>query len=163
MKRSTRQHVFATANSILQAARDRGFDDTAFRQVSAAKASDVIGRVHATFGAGRRAGEARPLWERLGEPSASRGGPHELSALLGLGPAHMPVLLLVEDPGAKQADPLWVFEASLAAAIATLENHHGLEYYIVPRSFEWLITENHHNVLIAAGRDAASVLARIST
>jgi hypothetical protein len=53
-----------------------------------------------------------------------------------------------------------VFEGTLAAAVATLDNHPLLEFYLVARSFDWLVAENHHNVLIVAGEQAASALAR---
>jgi len=162
MNRSTRQRVFATANSILEAARDGGLDDAAFHQISDTKAADVIRDVRETFTShGRATRGAAPLWKALREPTAALSASHELSALLGLGPAET-VFLLVEDWGAIQEEPLWVFATTVAGAVATLENHHGLEYYIVARSFDWLVAENDHNVLIAAGADAASVLARIS-
>ena len=162
MNRSIRQRVFATANSILAAARDSGLDESAFHQTPAATAAAVIGRVRDTFTSHDRATRSSaPLWKELREPTAAHVGPHKLSALLGLGPAE-PVFLLVDDWGAKQDGSLWVFTTTVAGAVATLENHHGLEYYIVARSFDWLVAENDHNVFIVAGSDAASTLARMS-
>lgn len=72
------------------------------------------------------------------------------------------MFLLVEDwARTKQGEPLWVFEATLAAAVAILDNHHGLEFYIVARSFDWLVAEEDQGVLMVVGDQAASRLARV--
>ena len=161
MKRSVRKRVFATANSVLAAARAGGLDDAAFRQVGAAKAAGVIARVRGTFAGGEAPPAGGPLWTRLRGLELPAAEPHELSALLALGPPDTPVFLLVEDwERPKPGWPFWVFEATLAAAVATLDNHALLEFYLVARSFDWLVAENHHNVLIVAGDQAASALAR---
>jgi hypothetical protein len=69
------------------------------------------------------------------------------------------VWLIVEDwARARQGPPFWLFEATLAGAIARLQNHHRLEFYLVSRSFDWLVGENHHAVLFAVGDHAVSVL-----
>ncbi|HEY8947143.1 MAG TPA: DUF6756 family protein, partial [Polyangiaceae bacterium] len=99
------------------------------------------------------------LWEDLRDPTISLAGRREIRTLLALGAPDTPVWLIVEDFGRmKPGTPLWVFEATLAAAIATLENHHLLEFYIVSRSLDWLVGENHHDVLFAAGDHAVTVL-----
>jgi len=46
-------------------------------------------------------------------------------------------------------------------AIAALDNHHLLEFYLVPRSFEWLVAENEHNVLFVVGDKAVAEIARV--
>jgi hypothetical protein len=90
-------------------------------------------------------------------------GPHELDVLLTFGPPETPVWLVVEDFGRmKDGPPFWIFEATLAAAVATLKNHHLLEFYVVSRSLTWLVGENHHDVLFAVGEHAVSVLGEIA-
>jgi hypothetical protein len=79
--------------------------------------------------------------------------------LLTFGPPETPVWLIVEDfGGTKQGPPFWIFEAALAGVVATLKNHPLLEFYVVSRSLTWLVGENHHDVLFAAGEHAVAAL-----
>jgi hypothetical protein len=101
----------------------------------------------------------RWLWTVLREPNFSLNGPPGLDALLLLGAPETMVWLIVEDwDGTRQGPPFWIFEATLSAAITTLKNHHLLEFYVVSRSLNWLVGENHHNVLFAVGDHAVKVL-----
>jgi Family of unknown function (DUF6756) len=99
------------------------------------------------------------LWEDFREPCVSVSGPVNLETLLALAPADTRIWLLVEDWSKRKREaPFWAFDATLAAAIGTLRNHHLLEFYIAARSFEWAIAENHHDVLIGVGSHAVTFL-----
>lgn len=154
------RRAYATANSILAAARKCGLDDTTFRQLPGWRAAGLLDAVLDAFTAhGRRNRDRYWLWEDLREPHVSMKGSRELGWLFELGPGETPVWLIVEDfDGEKRGAPFWLFEATLAAAVATLENHHLLEFYIVSRSLEWLVGENHHDMVFAVGDHAIDVL-----
>jgi hypothetical protein len=49
-----------------------------------------------------------------------------------------------------------VFEGNYGAAVDVLNNMHGIEYYIVDRKFNWMVMENHHDILMAVGEPAES-------
>jgi hypothetical protein len=155
---------YATANSILSAARECDLDEAAFRQLQGGRAQELLDRVLESFTTrGLRNRNLRWLWEDLRDPHSSVAGPHELDVLLTLGPPETPVWLVVEDFGRmKDGPPFWIFEATLAAAVATLKNHHLHEFSVVSRSLTWLVGENHHDVLFAVGEHAVSVLGEIA-
>jgi Family of unknown function (DUF6756) len=151
---------YATANSILAAARECNLDEDSFHQLPGWRAQGLLDRVLESFTTRGLRSRSNPwLWEDLRDPTISLAGQHEIRTLLALGAPETPVWLIVEDFGrTKQSTPFWVFEATLAAAIATLENHHLLEFYLVSRSLDWLVGENHRAVLFAAGDHAVAVL-----
>jgi hypothetical protein len=155
---------YATANSILSAARECNVDEASFRQLPGGRAHELLDRVLESFttrGLGNR--NLRCLWEDLSDPHSFVDGPHDLGVLLTFGPAETPVWLIVEDfGGTKEGTPFWIFEATLAAAVATLKNHHLLEFYVVSRSLTWLVGENHHDVLFAVGEHAVAGLREIA-
>jgi hypothetical protein len=155
---------YATANSILAAARECDLEEASFHQLPGGRAQSLFDRVLESFtthGLGKRS--HRWLWEDLRDPHLSVAGPVELGALLSLGQPETPVWLIVEDVDrTKQGAPFWVFEATLAAAVMTLKSHHLLEFYIVSRSLTWLVGENHHDVLFAAGEHAIAVVRAIA-
>lgn len=45
-----------------------------------------------------------------------------------------------------------VFEATPTAISAVIGACYGFEYYIVQKSFEWLLCENHHDRMIGVGK-----------
>jgi hypothetical protein len=156
--------AYATANSILASARECNLAQASFRQLPGARAEAVLDAVLATFTTGGVGNRGRLwIWEALRDPQFSVVGQRELESLLILGSPDTPVWLVVEDfDGTKQDSPFWVFEATLEAAVATLKNHHLLEFYIVSRALTWLVGENHHNVLFAAGGHAVAAFQRIA-
>ena len=75
------------------------------------------------------------LWEKFREPSLSVSGPVNLEVLLAFAPADTRIWLLVEDGSPrKRKAPFWAFDATLAAAIGTLCNHHSVEF-----SYRWAL------------------------
>jgi hypothetical protein len=156
--------AYATANSILASARECNQAQASFRQLPGARAEAVLDAVLATFttsGVGNRG--RLWIWDDLRDPQFSVVGQLELESLLILGSPDTPVWLVVEDFNRTKRDsPFWVFEATLEAAVATLKNHHLLEFYIVSRALTWLAGENHHNLIFAAGDHAVAALQKIA-
>ena len=155
---------YATANNLLAAARELGLDDAALHQLPGARAHAVLDQILDAFTTEGRAGRDRHwLWNDLRDPSTFLIGPRNLDVLLELGPSSTQVWLIAEDFARKKPRaPFWVFEATLSAAVATLQNHHLLEFYVVSRAMTWLVGENHHDVLFAAGEHAIEVLKKTS-
>ena len=151
---------YTTANGILAAARELGLNETSFHQLPGGRAQALLDRIFDSFAIGGRGDRNRQwLWNDLREPCFALPGPRDLDVLLALGPPSTPVWLVVEDfAGDKQGPPFWVFEATLTGALTTLKNHHLLEHYIVSRPLTWLVGENHHDTLFAAGDHAISLL-----
>jgi hypothetical protein len=154
---------YATANGILAAARECGLDEASFHQLPGGRAQELLDSVLDSFTTRGRVSRMHYwIWEDLRPPTLSLPAPDELGVLLTLGPPSTPVWLIVEDwDGTKRGAPFWIFEATHAAAIAMLKNHHPLEFYIVSRPLMWLVGENHHDVLFAAGEPAISVFQTI--
>jgi hypothetical protein len=42
--------------------------------------------------------------------------------------------------------------------LLALDNHHLVEFYVVAHSWEWLVGENHHDVLFAVGDHAIAAV-----
>lgn len=155
---------YATANGILAAARECGFDEASFHQLPGGRAQEMLDSVLDSFTTRGRASRMQCwIWEDLRPPRLSLPAPDDLDVLLTLGPPSTPVWLIVEDwDRTKRGTPFWIFEATLAAAVATLKNHHLLEFYIVSRPLTWLVGENHHGVLFGAGEPAISAFQTIA-
>jgi hypothetical protein len=58
-------------------------------------------------------------------------------------------------------DDMGVFECTPATASALIGECPGFEYAVVDPALEWMVIEDHHDVLIAAG-DAIARLSRLS-
>ena len=159
-----RRTRYATANDILASARECGCDRKSFRQLPGQRALKLLDRILGAFTVGGlRNRKAMWLWEDFRGPEFSVQGPHDLDDLLSLGPGETPVWLVVEDRHrAKRGTAFWIFEGTLASTIATLSNSFCIEFYIVGRSFDWLIAENHHEYLIAVGDRAVAALKRLA-
>jgi hypothetical protein len=60
----------------------------------------------------------------------------------------------------EENDVMGVFECSAAVATTLLGECPAFEYALVDRSLQWLVIENHHDILIVTG-DAQERLARL--
>ncbi|MBO9632665.1 MAG: hypothetical protein J7578_06060 [Chitinophagaceae bacterium] len=45
----------------------------------------------------------------------------------------------------------WIYEGTIAPIQFVLDNISRIEYYLVSKKYEWMLAENHHHYLIAAG------------
>ncbi len=150
--------LHSTADTMVAAAREAGLGETGLRRVPDGDATLLVRRIRDAFGLGPVHTASVPLWTSLRAATLPASAPHQLVALRDLGPAYTPVFLLVEDWGRSERQGLLAFETTLGGAVATLENHHLIEFYIVPPSLAWLVAENDHNILLVAGDHAVSVL-----
>lgn len=153
---------YATANSILGAARELGLGDGSFHQLPGWRAAELLDRILDTFtNRGRGDRFKRWIWNDLLEPSAFVQTDQNL--LLRFGTASELVWLITEDfLSTKQGPPFWLFEGTLGAVSATLDNHHLLEFVVVSQPLTWLAGQNHHDVWFASGAPAVAVLEHLS-
>lgn len=153
---------YATANGILAAARELGLGESAFHQLPGWRAVELLDRVLDAF-TDRGRGERLKRWigNDLRDPYASFQTDQNL--LLHFGSPGDVVWLIAEDfSSAKQGPPFWIFEGTLDAVSATLDNHHLFEFSVVSQSLSWLVGQNHHDVWFSSGSHAVAVLQRIS-
>ena len=105
------------------------------------------------------------LWEALvGEiSSVPLIQPLDVRVLSALSEPEGRVFLLLEDwDGAKFYENYWLFDGRLADVLSILSEHRLVEFYLVAKKFEWLIGENHHNVVFASGEKAVSALGHVN-
>lgn len=154
---------YATANGLLGAARELGFDAGSFRQLPGWRAAELLDRVLDTFTTRGRGDRLKFwIWNDLLEPRAFFQTDQNL--LLRFGTRSEVVWLIAEDFGStKQGPPFWLFEGTLGAVSATLDNHHLLEFLVVSQPLTWLAGQNHHDVWFASGTPAVVVLDGLST
>lgn len=153
---------YATANSILGAARELGLGDKAFHQLPGWRAAELLDCVLDAFTKrGRDDRLKRWIWNDLRDPYASFQTDQNLLHRFG-SPGDV-VWLIAEDFGStKDGPPFWVFEGTLSAVSATLDNHHLLEFYVVSQSLTWLAGQNHHDIWFGSGTHAVAVLQSFS-
>jgi len=105
------------------------------------------------------------LWETLvgATESVALDQPLHLEVLSVLSEPSDRVFLLLEDwDGAKFYENYWLFDGRLADTLAILDELHLVEFYLVAKKFEWLIGENHHNVVFASGEQAVRILGHVN-
>jgi len=71
------------------------------------------------------------------------------------------VYFIIEDER-KVKESFWLYEGKLPAIIAVLKELSFEEYYIVSKKLDWIICENHHNLLIASGEILAEKVKLLS-
>ena len=52
----------------------------------------------------------------------------------------------------------WLYESDLDSAIAIIYNMYLFDFYLVDKKYNWLISEEHHGVLVSVGEPVASNL-----
>jgi hypothetical protein len=100
-------------------------------------------------------------WEVLSEsqPIASLDTSNkELSFLSRICPDE-PVWFLASDD---ERPPWPVYEARPFHIEAVVGESRFFEYAVLGKSYSWLVMENHHNQLIAVGRDVSEALSQLS-
>ncbi len=50
-----------------------------------------------------------------------------------------------------EEDKFWLFEGNVESIQKVLAECYSFEYYIVSKKYEWLLCENHHDVLFGVG------------
>lgn len=52
----------------------------------------------------------------------------------------------------------WLYEGALHAVVEILDDMYFFDFYIVEKKFNWIVSENHHGILIASGEPVATKL-----
>jgi hypothetical protein len=98
-------------------------------------------------------------WEALKQPVFYSTPAEPISFIRGLLPSHDPVWFVAEEAAAdKKVGNFWLYEGTVSAVCAVLQECPAFEYYIVAKNLSWLICENHHCQVIASGEPLAAAL-----
>lgn len=101
-------------------------------------------------------------WENFKGNTASFCASNAYKLLPKLLPHNQPLWFIAEDSSKKNAC-FWVYEADAEAIVQVLAESHQFEYYIVSKKRDWLLCENHHDVLVAVGEPMIEALNRAKT
>ena len=150
----TARHPQDIRTTLEAAARDLGLPSGDFDLVAPHRYRPILVDIVDRFtrlGA-RRGLSALWLWEHFREPTFSIQDHQAYKLLPQLVPEDEKVWFVVEHKGgAKRDGNFWLFEGRLGAIVAVLAETHAFEYYVVSRKLEWLLCENHHDMLIGVG------------
>ena len=92
-------------------------------------------------------------WDNLKEPTYGMQTKYAPSLLMDIVPCEERIWFVAEDWGnTKRHGNFWLYEGTIQAAVAIINEMFGFEYYIVSKKLEWLLCENHHDILIGAGQ-----------
>jgi hypothetical protein len=88
------------------------------------------------------------LWERFKKPVCTLALPDAITFLARRLSRTSSYWFLASDEDGKY----WVAETTGEAVIHVLQETRCFEYYIVDRTLQWILCENHHGLLIEAGK-----------
>lgn len=151
--------MYETANAALTSARELGLGAEDFRQVGPDRWQEVLRSILERFTVTCNHSQTW-LWDDLKLPGVSAQIPDALDRLDAFIAYDTKIWLLLEDwDGTKQHGNYWLFEGLYGAVVRILRNMHGIEYYLIDRRLQWMLVENHHEVLIGVGEPAESFVA----
>jgi hypothetical protein len=100
-------------------------------------------------------------WEALREPVAYRESENSISLLQELVDPNEDIWFVAEaNSPSKKLGNFWLYESRISPVCKVLSECPAFEYYILPRKMDWLLCENHHNILIGCGEAIVRKLAR---
>lgn len=150
--------MYETANKLQKAAHEMGIGPDKFRQVGPDRWRDILKQVFQRFTNTYRF-DVTWLWSHLKSEGCAVQTEDGLKYIGSLFKPEVKVWVLFEDwDRKKEHGNYWVYEGTYGATVAVLNNMQGIEYYIVDRNFNWMILENHHNVIIGVGEPAESFI-----
>ena len=96
------------------------------------------------------------LWEHFKEPRFSfyfEDAWKRLSVIVEplVAPEEMLWFVAEDERGTKQNGNFWLYEGKLKPIASLLGEMTSFEYYLVPKTFDWLLCENHHEVFYGVG------------
>ena len=94
-------------------------------------------------------------WNYFNEPVCSFYPKDVFKVLPNLIKNEETVWFVIEDERKKQ-EHFWLYEGKINAIISVLKELSFEEYYIVSKKLEWIVCENHHNLLIGSGEAIVS-------
>ena len=142
------------ADEIQRATRALGFTTQRFRRLSPEEAQGVYRSALRHF---VPKGQPRWWWEHFPSStgvdfSAGDGWRH----LVELVPdADEQVWFIAEDSAPPEYS---VWEGSVRDIQVVIAECYGLEFYIIQQQFRWLVCENHHDVVVAVGKQVEDKL-----
>jgi len=157
----TEDHHPDLRSEIASAARSLGVADSELRNVGPHRWQQILASIAEVFLAkGRSQVDNTWWWECLKQPVSwltVESGP-AYRYLARLVPGGEVCWLLAEET-LNGASKKWVFEGRVDAIQRVLSECSYFEYYLVSKRRLWLLAENHHGVLIAAGSAAETLSA----
>jgi hypothetical protein len=142
-----------TPDQLTPVAKSLGLD-AQFRRVGPHRHAAILQRIIETRTTlGPSAIDALWWWESLRDPWTYVVPPDPIALLQALIPADEPLWFVAETRGGgqKRHGNFWLYESTVAAICAVLRETHAFEYYLVSRTMDWLICENHHDCLCVSG------------
>jgi hypothetical protein len=158
---ATSTRVPSERDELTRAARELALPESEFRILAEPAAASHLAGIEAHFV--KEAGH-RWWWEAFRDaPTASHdfrdaaGHCWGASYLTCIAPPDSGIIWLVV-----KASPRFVLCEGTVDAIQSVVWESGVsEYYLVPKSLDWLVCENHHAVVIAIGEAVAERLAQV--
>jgi hypothetical protein len=110
----------------------------------------------------RKGVNQRWLWDSFKTPRRSMPLDDATTVLKELVPITETVWFIAEDARRnKRYGNYWVYEGKIGPIVGVIRETHYFEYYVVSKKFEWLLCENHHDILMAVGQPMVDQLAQI--
>jgi hypothetical protein len=110
----------------------------------------------------RKGVNERWLWDAFKLPRCSMPLDDATTVLKELMPPTETVWFITEDARRnKRHGNYWVYEGKIGPIVDVIRETHYFEYYIVSKKFEWLLCENHHDILMAVGQPMVNQLERL--
>jgi hypothetical protein len=149
--------------TLTETATDLALDDKRFRLLGPHEYQSVLSVVAEHFlDVGAKGLDYYAWWENFKGSTASFHTRHAYKLLAKLLPPDQALWFIAEDSNKKNAG-FWVYEADAEAIVQVLAQSHRFEYYVVSKKRDWLLCENHHEVLIAVGEPMIQALNRTKT
>jgi hypothetical protein len=135
-------------------------DSGRFRLLSPHEYEPVLRVVTEQFlNVGTRGLDYHRWWENFKGNTASFQTHGAYKLLPELLPPDQALWFIAQDSSKKNAC-FWVYEADAEAIVQVLAESPHFEYYVVSKKRDWLLCENHHEVLIAVGEPMIEALNR---
>jgi hypothetical protein len=150
-------------DTLNEATKSLALDAQRFRLLGPHEYEPVLRAVAEQFlDVGRKGLNYYRWWENFKGSTASFQASNAYKLLAKLLPHNQALWFIAEDSSKKNA-PFWVYEADAEAIVQVLAESHQFEYYIVSKKRDWLLCENHHEVLMAVGEPMFEALNRAKT
>ena len=151
---STREWITAAANKL-------EIEDQ-LKLVEPHRFQSILERIISTRTKLDKTATAAPWWwEALHEPIVYREAENPVALLKALVDPTEDIWFVAESNSpSKKLGNFWLYESRINPVCAVLSECLAFEYYIVPRKMDWLLCENHHNLIIGSGESIVSKLAR---
>jgi hypothetical protein len=150
-------------DTLTETAKSLAFDAKRFRLLGPHEYESVLKAVTEQFlNVGTQGIDYYWWWENFKGKTASFHASNAYKLLPQLLPRNQAMWFIAED-GSKKKACFWVYEADADAITQVVSASYQFEYYVVSKKRDWLLCENHHEVLVAVGEPMIEVLNRAKT